>query len=110
MGNHFEIFFVTVSFINYSWFMLYMVIEHFRPGKVKDLYKRFDEKGRMVPDGVNYINSWTDHDVKTCYQVMESPSEELLKEWINKWDDLVDFEVVPVITSAEAKAKALQTH
>ena len=87
--------------------MLYMVIEHFRPGKVTELYKRFDEKGRMAPEGVNYINSWIDTDVKTCYQIMESPSEEKLKEWITNWSDIVDFEVVPVITSAEAKAKVL---
>ena len=87
--------------------MLYMVIEHFRPGKAKELYKRFDEKGRMAPVGVNYINSWIDRDVKTCYQIMESPSEEKLKEWTSKWNDLVDFEIIPVITSAEAKAKVL---
>jgi len=87
--------------------MLYMVIEHFHPGKVKELYKRFDEKGRMAPEGVNYINSWIDSDVKKCYQIMESPSEDKLKEWINNWSDIVDFEVVPVITSAEAKEKVL---
>jgi hypothetical protein len=84
-----------------------MVIEHFRPGKVKELYQRFDEKGRMAPEGVKYINSWIDCDVKTCYQIMESPSEEKLNEWINNWSDIVDFELVPVITSAEAKAKVL---
>ncbi|HMG93373.1 MAG TPA: DUF3303 family protein [Chryseolinea sp.] len=87
--------------------MLYMVIEHFRPGKVKEMYKRFDERGRMAPEGVNYVNSWIDHDVKTCYQIMESPSEEKLKEWTSKWEDLVDFEIIPVITSAEARAKVL---
>ena len=87
--------------------MLYMVIEHFHEGKIKELYNRFDQKGRMMPEGVNYINSWIDKDVKTCYQVMESPSEEKLKEWINNWSDIVDFEVIPVITSAEARAKVL---
>ena len=90
--------------------MLFLVIEHFRPGKVKELYKRFDEKGRMAPEGVNYVNSWIDRDVKTCYQVMESPSEEKLREWIANWNDLVDFEVIPVITSAEAKAKVLENY
>ena len=85
--------------------MLFMVIEHFRPGKVKEMYKRFDEKGRMAPEGVIYINSWIDEHVTVCYQVMESPSREKLNEWISKWSDLVDFEVIPVITSAEAKAR-----
>lgn len=88
--------------------MLYMIIERFKPGRIKELYKRFDEKGRMAPDGVNYVNSWIDYDVRVCYQVMESPSREKLQEWIDKWSDLVDFEVIPVITSAEAKAKALR--
>ena len=87
--------------------MLYMVIERFKPGKVKDMYKRFDEKGRMAPDGVTYVNSWIDEHVNICYQVMESPSREKLNEWIDKWEDLVEFEVIPVITSAEAKAKVL---
>ena len=88
--------------------MLYMVIERFRAGKIKELYKRFDERGRMLPPGVVYVNSWIDEDVKTCYQVMESISEEKLKEWISHWDDLVDFEIIPVLTSAEAKEKVFR--
>ena len=87
--------------------MTYLIIEHFHPGKIKDMYERFDKKGRMMPEGVVYINSWIDVEVKTCYQVMESESEDKLKEWIKNWDDLVDFEIIPVITSAQAKAKIL---
>lgn len=89
--------------------MVYMIIERFYPNKVKELYKRFEEKGRMMPDGVNYINSWIDEEVSTCYQVMESSSEEKLQEWINHWNDLADFEIIPVITSAEAKEKVFVT-
>jgi mannose-1-phosphate guanylyltransferase len=85
--------------------MLYMIIEHFRPGKLKELYKRFDEKGRMLPEGVNYINSWINEEVSICYQVMESDAEEKMHEWIINWDDLADFEIIPVLTSAEAKQK-----
>ena len=85
--------------------MLYIVIERFHPGKVKELYKRFDEKGRMMPKGVHYLNSWINEDVSICYQVMESESEEDLQEWISHWNDLADFEVIPVITSAQAKEK-----
>jgi len=87
--------------------MTYLIIEHFHSGKLKDMYERFEKKGRMMPEGVVYINSWIDMEVKTCYQVMESESEEKLKEWIKNWDDLVDFEIIPVITSAQAKAKVL---
>lgn len=85
--------------------MLYMIIERFYPGRIKELYKRFDEKGRMMPGGVNYINSWINEDLSICYQVMESESEEKLKEWISHWNDLADFEVIPVITSAQAQEK-----
>jgi hypothetical protein len=82
-----------------------MIIEKFHPGKVKDLYKRFDEKGRMMPEGLNYINSWINKELSICYQVMETRSEETIHEWISHWNDLADFEIIPVISSAEAKQK-----
>jgi hypothetical protein len=82
-----------------------MIIENFHPGKEKTLYERFDEKGRMLPDGVQYINSWVDEEVKICYQVMESETLNKLNEWISHWNDLADFEIVPLITSAAAKKK-----
>lgn len=85
----------------------YVIIEHFRSETIKALYQRFDEKGRMLPAGVHYLHSWINEDVSICYQVMESESLELLKSWIVKWEDLADFEIVPVISSAEAKAKVL---
>jgi hypothetical protein len=85
--------------------MQYMIIERFRSGKVKELYKRFSEKGRMLPAGVQYINSWINEDVTICYQVMESETPEGLQEWIGHWNDLTDFEVIPVISSAEAREK-----
>lgn len=85
--------------------MVYMIIERFHPGKVKELYERFDEKGRMMPEGMNYINSWINEEVSICYQVMDSPTEEKLKEWISHWNDLADFEIIPVISSAAAKER-----
>jgi hypothetical protein len=88
--------------------MQYMVIEKFFEGKVKALYQRFDEKGRMLPDGVKYIDSWINEDVTICYQLMESSKKELLDEWIGHWNDLAEFEICPVISSADAKRKVLQ--
>ena len=88
--------------------MQYMIIERFLPGKVKEMYQRFEEKGRMVPAGVTYINSWINEPVTVCYQVMEAASAEALKQWIDHWKDLADFEIVPVISSAEAKEKILR--
>jgi hypothetical protein len=83
--------------------MYYMVIEHFHPGKVKELYQRFAEKGRMLPEGVQYINSWINEEITVCYQVMEADSADKLHAWIAHWKDLADFEVIPVISSAAAK-------
>ena len=85
--------------------MLYMIIETFHLGKVKELYKRFEEKGRQLPAGVNYINSWINEDVEICYQVMESDREKKIHEWVRHWADLADFQIIPVITSAQAKEK-----
>ena len=87
--------------------MLYMVIEHYHPGKLKDLYQRFDEKGRMLPDGVKYINSWINEVITVCYQLMESDSLDKLNEWISNWNDIVDFELIPVISSFEAKNRVM---
>ena len=87
--------------------MLFMVIEHFRPGKIKELYKRFDEKGRMMPESVNYVNSWVTEDLGTCYQVMDSPDRASLDRWLDNWRDIVDFDVHTVITSAEAKQRVV---
>jgi len=84
-----------------------MVIEKFIPGRVKDLYQRYAETGRMLPEGVKYLNSWINKDVTVCYQLMEADSLEDLNLWIANWDDLADFEVVPVISSDEARAKVL---
>jgi hypothetical protein len=82
-----------------------MIIERFHTGKVKALYQRFEEKGRLLPAGVYYINSWIDELVSVCYQVMESDAEEKIHEWLSHWNDLADFEVIPVITSAQAKER-----
>lgn len=84
--------------------MLYMIIERYRNGDAIPVYRRFRERGRLAPDGVRYVNSWVVRDLTTCYQVMEAADEQLLNQWLAAWSDLVEFEVVPVITSAEASA------
>ncbi len=89
--------------------MQYLIIEHFKKDKVLELYERFDKKGRMLPKGVIYINSWIDENIETCYQIMESESLEKLQEWIANWNDLADFEIIPVLTSVEAKIKVFST-
>ena len=81
---------------------LFMIVEHFRNGDAAPVYRRFREHGRMAPDGLTYISSWTTEDLATCYQVMETSDRSLLDEWMRRWKDLVEFEVHPVITSHEA--------
>jgi len=84
--------------------MLFMVVEHFKEGKAKDIYRRFRERGRMAPDDVRYVASWVDLKFERCFQVMEADNEARLREWTCHWDDLTEFEIVPVRTSAEAAA------
>ncbi len=78
-----------------------MVVEHFKDRDPAPVYKRFAEQGRLMPDGLSYVNSWIEVGMDRCFQVMETDDPALLQEWIKNWGDLVDFEVVPVVTSAE---------
>lgn len=82
--------------------MLYMIIEHFRDGDARPVYRRFRDRGRLAPDGLRYVASWVTEDFRRCYQVMECDDPALLRQWMAQWQDLVDFEVVPVRTSAAA--------
>jgi hypothetical protein len=81
--------------------MLYMVIEHFKEGVAPEIYRRFREKGRTMPEGLNYVSSWIDTDLKVCYQLMETEDPSLFPRWTENWDDLMEFKIVPVRTSAE---------
>ena len=81
--------------------MLYMVIEHFKDPPA--IYGRLREKGRMMPDGLEYVSSWIGADLKVCWQLMRTEDESLLQTWTDNWKDLMDFEVVPVRTSAEVR-------
>ena len=82
--------------------MLYMVIENFRDGQAAPVYARFREQGRLAPEGLRYVSSWVDVSLRRCFQVLECDDPALLAVWVAAWSDLVDFEVVPVLTSAEA--------
>ena len=79
--------------------MLYMVIETFRPGAKDQVYARYQERGRMLPEGLTYADSWLEQNGKRCFQLMRAMSPDLFKLWIEKWDDLVQFEVVPLVES-----------
>ena len=84
---------------------LYMLVEHFKNKDAVSVYRRFRDRGRMVPEGVVYVSSWVDQNLERCYQLMETGDRILLDKWIANWSDLIDFEVYPVMTSKEAFEK-----
>ena len=83
--------------------MQYLVIERFRNGDPIPVYRRFRAQGRLLPEGLSYVSSWVSDDLTHCYQVMETAERGLLEQWIAQWSDLTDFEVVPVLSSAEVQ-------
>lgn len=85
--------------------MLFLVIEKFRNADPVPVYRRFRDRGRLAPDGLRYLGSWVTEDLTRCFQVMECEDRALLEQWMARWQDLVDFEVLPVLTSAEAQAR-----
>jgi hypothetical protein len=82
--------------------LLYMIIERFKNGDPVPVYRRFRDQGRLLPEGLTYVSSWVTVDMTMCYQLMECEDRDVLERWIARGSDLVDFEVAPVITSAEA--------
>lgn len=84
--------------------MLYMVIERFKPGAAPLIYRRLAAEGRHLVDGLEYVASWVDLDFNTCWQIMKTDNRALLDAWCAAGRELVDFDIVPVRTSADAAA------
>ena len=82
-----------------------MIIEHFRNQDPVPIYRRFRDRGRLAPEGLQYVSSWVDEKLQRCFQLMETDHREYLDEWVANWNDLVEFEVYPVISSQEAVEK-----
>ena len=90
--------------------MLYMIVEHFNPGAAPAIYRRARDRGRQLPPGLEYLDSWVDLQCATCFQLMRTDDPALFETWMQAWSDLVRFEVIPVRTSAEtAQALAAET-
>lgn len=87
--------------------MLFMVVEKFRNQDGKAIYRRLRDKGRMMPDGLKYVGSWTSADFDRCFQLMETDDVTLFQKWIAEWSDIMQFEVVPVVAGKET-AEALK--
>jgi len=84
--------------------MLYMVVERFRDGDAVPVYRRFRDRGRLAPEGLRYVDSWVTDDLRRCFQIIECEDSQLLDQWMAQWNDLVEFEMFPVIPSAQAAA------
>ena len=82
--------------------MLYMVVERFRNGDAVPVYRRLREQGRLAPEGLQYVDSWVTEDLQRCFQLMRCEDPDLLAQWMERWEDLVEFEVTRVVSSAEA--------
>ena len=81
--------------------MLFMVIERFRDHNAVAVYRRFREQGRMMPDGLRYVGSWIEANFDRCFQLMECDDPRLFQQWVVRWQDLVEFEIIPVVPSQE---------
>ena len=79
-----------------------MVIEHFADGSAAEIYRRARERGRQLPPGLDYVDSWVDLEFKRCFQLMRTDQPQLFEQWMVHWRDLVRFEIVAVRTSREA--------
>lgn len=89
--------------------MLYMVVEDFKSQDALPIYRRVRDHGRLAPEGLIYISSWVDERFHRCFQLMETDERNLLDQWIANWNDIVDFEVFPVMASHEAAAKIVSS-
>jgi hypothetical protein len=85
--------------------MLFMVIERFRDNDMVPVYQRLRQAGRSLPKGLEYVDSWVAADFSRCFQLMRCADLRLIQAWILEWRGAgVTFEIVPVVTSAEARA------
>lgn len=85
--------------------MLFMVIERFKNGDPVPIYEQLEKHGRSLPNGLTYINSWVADDFTHCYQILDCDDEPTLLRWISTWTEHIDFEVVPVVTSEDARTR-----
>ena len=79
--------------------MLFMVVEHFKDDKNKDIYPLLPKKSRIMPDGLKYLDSWISTDFSRCFQLIECDDTDLFQEWVSQWQDLFELEIIPVVTS-----------
>ena len=84
--------------------MLFMVIETFESDDMVPIYRHIRDKGRQLPEGLTFVNSWIEPTFARCFQIMECDDARLLQEWVLGFRGLgARFEIVPVVPSAETR-------
>jgi hypothetical protein len=83
--------------------MLFMVIERFKNRDARAIYRRLRDEGRSMPEGLKYVGSWIEANFDRCFQLMECDDGRLFQSWTARWSDLMEFEIVPVVPSAETR-------
>ena len=81
--------------------MLFMVIERFKNRDALAVYRRSRDRGRLLPEGLKYVGSWVEANFDRCFQLMECDDASLFQQWVAQWQDLVEFEIAPVVPSKE---------
>jgi len=89
--------------------MQFMVIENFRNQDARSVYARFRERGRLMPEGIDFVSSWVSADLTRCFQIVECDDVTLLQRWVAEWRDLIQFEIVPVVPGNETAAALAPT-
>jgi len=82
-----------------------MIVERFKDRDPVPVYRRFRDQVRLMPEGLEYLSSWIDERLERCFQLMETSDPKLLDEWMSQWNDIIEFEVYPVISSAAARQR-----
>jgi hypothetical protein len=83
--------------------MIFMIVERFKGRDPRPIYRRLTESGRQMPVGLEYIDSWVEPNFDRCFQLMETDDPRLLQKWILAWSDLMEFEIVPVVSSRDTR-------
>jgi hypothetical protein len=84
--------------------MLFMIIERFRDNDMLPIYKRLRDQGRMLPEGLKYVDSWVEPNFSRCFQLMECDDLRLVQQWMLKLRGSgVTFEIVPVVSSEDTR-------
>lgn len=83
--------------------MLFMVLERFKNRDAKAIYRRLNEQGRMMPEGLKHVGSWIEANFDRCFQLMKCDDARLFQQWVMQWHDLIEFEIIPVVPSTETR-------